>query len=136
MGYMPAILAFALTSCAQPNLVTVKGQNIILPVGQAAQVHTQTVRYHCSGAQALLSSFPQGSVAVEYINAGAIHLASLQVDGKPMVFANVIAASGAKYVADNFIWWTKGDTAFFSNQTQDTATQVTCEAQKGSASKS
>ena len=126
------VLGLGLSACTQAGPGTAGQQSLMLPIAQAGPVETQKVLYHCAGPQALLRFFPQGTVVVEYTNAGAIHLATLSVERKPLVFANVIVASGAKYMADNFVWWTKGDTALFTTQTQNPTEQLICEAQTNS----
>lgn len=47
-------------------------------------------------------------MTVEYLNAGPVSLAVFAFDGEPVVASNVIAASGARYAAGRYIWWTKG----------------------------
>jgi hypothetical protein len=47
-----------------------------------------------------------------------VHLSSRGVlDGKTLVFANVIAASGARYASGQYVWWTKGPTGFLTDET-------------------
>lgn len=124
------MLAFFLTSCAhtQPS-TNEKNLNIALP--PSAQVQTQIVEYHCSGSPNLLSRYSMSSVKVQYINAGAIHLAVLVVDNETRVLANVIAASGAKYVADEFVWWTKGNLASLTTIQHTEAGTLTCVHNEG-----
>ncbi|MGR5402048.1 MliC family protein, partial [Vibrio harveyi] len=57
------------------------------------------VRYTCEGGKTL---------AVKYMTVGDTPLASMVLDGKTLVFANVIAASGARYASGQYVWWTKG----------------------------
>jgi membrane-bound inhibitor of C-type lysozyme len=57
--------------------------------------------YQCEGGK---------SLQVTYWNSqSGQSFALLPVNGKPMLFVNTIAASGVKYVADRYTWWTKGD---------------------------
>lgn len=51
------------------------------------------------------------TIAVTYINAGAISLAVLDIDGEQVVAANIISASGARYAGAHYIWWSKGGEA-------------------------
>ncbi|WDR05298.1 MliC family protein [Devosia rhodophyticola] len=48
---------------------------------------------------------------VTYVNAAPNYLALLPIDGKQLLMREVISASGAKYVADVWVWWTKGSDA-------------------------
>jgi len=66
------------------------------------------VRYTCEGGKTL---------AVKYMTVGDTPLASMVLDGKTLVFANVIAASGARYASGQYVWWTKGPTGFLTDET-------------------
>lgn len=101
---------------------------LTIPLHPAAQVQKTSTVYRCSGAQDLLDKLPKPFVSVTYLNAGAVSLAVLQVEGETQVFSNVIAASGARYTANRFEWWSKGDTAFFSEVGLEAAKPLTCEA--------
>ncbi|BAN22674.1 MliC family protein [Caballeronia insecticola] len=74
-----------------------------LTVPQIQTASTQTTRYDCKGGK---------SVTVLYTNTrNHQSFAALTVDGRKLLFVNVIAGSGAKYVADQYTWWTKGPQA-------------------------
>jgi membrane-bound inhibitor of C-type lysozyme len=46
---------------------------------------------------------------VTYLNAAnGQSFALVPVEGRKLLFVGVIAASGVKYVADRYAWWTKG----------------------------
>lgn len=64
-------------------------------------------RFECGKAGAALG-LPSGPFTVEYVNAGENRIAVLPVHGKPLIFANVISASGARYAAGPYIWWDAG----------------------------
>lgn len=90
----------------------------------------QQVMYQCRaesknddhGAKDLLKSLPEGGrFSVSYLNADMTALAVLPVDGNVLVMANVIAGSGAKYVADRYEWFTQGDEATFSRADREGA---------------
>lgn len=51
------------------------------------------------------------AMSVEYVNAGPVSLAVFAHEGEPVVASNVLSASGARYAAGPFIWWTKGPQA-------------------------
>lgn len=69
----------------------------------------RSVTYDCPGIP---------SFAVEYINAAPNFLAVIPVQQQTYVFTAVTAASGVRYVAGNFIWWTKGTDAEWYDVTQ------------------
>ena len=63
--------------------------------------------FNC-GAEGVALGLPSGPFTVEYLNAGDNHLAVLPLNGKKLVFANVISGSGARYAAGRYIWWDAG----------------------------
>jgi len=48
---------------------------------------------------------PSGPFSVEYINGGGNSLAIVPIEGKSLIFVNVVAGSGARYVAKQYTWW-------------------------------
>ena len=97
-----ALLAFALVAPAQAGELTIS-----LPGG--AKVERRTIFYQCQGL---------GRLQVEYINAAPNALAVVPIEGKPLVFANVLSGSGARYAAGPYFWWEKGGTAQLSDLRQ------------------
>jgi membrane-bound inhibitor of C-type lysozyme len=74
-----------------------------LTVPQIQTASTQTTRYDCKDGK---------SVSVQYTNTrNHQSFAALTVDGRKLLFVNVISGSGARYVADQYTWWTKGPQA-------------------------
>ena len=58
------------------------------------------VHYTCDGGQKITAS---------YLNArNGQGFAVLRIKGKTMLFVNALSASGARYVAGHYVWWTKG----------------------------
>lgn len=125
------VLGLLLTACTQAQQPVGAEQGAIhIPVQHAEPIHTQQAAYHCTGSGSLLAHIGPETTQVRYINAGAISLVVLPVDGQTQVFSNVIAASGAKYVAGEFVWWTKGSTAFFSSALLNNTGTLTCQETK------
>lgn len=58
--------------------------------------------------------------AVHYFNSDTDVLALVPVDGDHRVFVNVVSASGARYVAGRYEWWTKGGNATLTDVIEDT----------------
>jgi membrane-bound inhibitor of C-type lysozyme len=58
------------------------------------------VQYQCAGGK---------SLSVRYFNSDDNHLALLRVQGKSLLFVTTVAASGARYVAQQYEWWSKGN---------------------------
>lgn len=82
-----------------------------LTVPQIQTATTNTLRYECRGG---------GTLTVQYMNTkNKQSFALLTVDGRKMLFVNVLAASGAKYVGDHYTWWTKGPEGSLTDDTAD-----------------
>lgn len=70
---------------------------------RGCQADTRSVDYKCENGR---------KFTVQYLNKGDNSLAVVPVsDNSTLVFSNVISASGAKYAAGQYIWWTKGEEA-------------------------
>ena len=68
---------------------------------------------------------------VEYINLPGNTLALLPLDGKPTLFVDVVAGSGAQYVSGRTIWWTKGPGArLYDALTKDFKAGSICEVKR------
>lgn len=111
------------------NFVThsAAASTLSIPLVPAGRVQKLSATYTCSGSKELLDKLAKPSVSVTYLNAGAVSLAVMAVEGQTQVFSNVIAASGARYTANRFEWWSKGDTAFFSEFGADDTARLTCQ---------
>lgn len=84
------------------------------------------VEYQCD-AQAAHLGLPAGPFTVEYVNGADNSLAIVPVSGKPRIFVNVWSASGARYVAGEFLWWdAAGRITLFQSETPAGRVQATC----------
>jgi len=92
------------------------GAPVSILVPGAETVQSDSARYRCDDGRL---------VEVDYINAGSVSLAVLTFDGAFVVASNVIAASGARYAGDRYVWWSRG---------RDEATLETVGAPEGEAS--
>jgi membrane-bound inhibitor of C-type lysozyme len=97
---------------------------LTLTIPGDAQADRITASYSCEGLDDL---------EVEYVNAGANSLALVPLEGETLVFANVLAASGARYAAGPYIWWTRGRSAdlYDLRQGEDAPPIATCEETGG-----
>lgn len=123
-----AIALTAITAVASAHAET--GDSLSIPLSSSTDIQRQTVSYNCKAKKGASSAklravLPAKIVKVSYINAGDISLAVLPVDGKTQIFTDVIAASGAKYAAAEYVWWSKGDDAMFSSE-MDASAMLTC----------
>lgn len=97
-----------LAAAAMMGNVDVSAQ-VILQLQGDFQKTTHT--YQCEGIESPFT--------VEFINAEPNFLAVVPVGPRKMVFVNVISASGAKYVAGQFEFWTQGAEATLSDLQAD-----------------
>lgn len=103
-------------------LLTVTSPSLALDVtldGASSAPERVEARYRCADGR---------TVPVTYINAEPIALAIVPAtEGTPLVFARVLSASGSRYAANEFVWWTKGSDATLYNITEGpNAPGVTC----------
>jgi membrane-bound inhibitor of C-type lysozyme len=90
-----------------------------------AAMQRNTVSYRCDGNGRKLG-MPAGPFSVEYINGGGNSLVVVPVAGKGLIFANVAAGSGARYVAQQWTWWEAGGAVTLSSDTMGGKAQTTC----------
>lgn len=65
--------------------------------------------------------------SVRYYDSGESNLAEIRLpNGKIYTLAQVISGSGAKYVGDIYEWWSKGDTAYFTDLMADPDQSLEC----------
>ncbi|HEY8594049.1 MAG TPA: MliC family protein [Devosiaceae bacterium] len=102
---------FALGLIALPALAAAAETDVRVTLDIPGDAQIETHRYKCEGRDAPL--------VARYINAEPNYLALLapDPDGRQMIFSNVIAASGARYAAGQYVWWTKGADATLQNIT-------------------
>jgi len=108
-AFMVALAAIALSSvAASPEDITIH-----LPTSVA--VSRKTVQYQCD-AEGPKIGVPSGPFAAEYINGGGNSLVVVPISGKALIFSNVISASGARYAAQQYIWWeAKGTVTLYAD---------------------
>ncbi len=79
------------------------------------------VQYDCGQSEPL---------SVDYINAAPNFLAIVPVaeEPEPLVFASVVSASGVRYAAGHWVWWTTGVDASLYDVTlgEDAEPVLTC----------
>jgi membrane-bound inhibitor of C-type lysozyme len=95
-----------------PTLASATTVTFELPGAEPPSV--QTLSYDCSGR----------TIGATYINTGSNALAVLDLGEETVVTVNVLAASGAKYAGQQYVWWTKGGEADLYDLTQDENTPL------------
>ena len=89
--------------------------DITIHLPASVSVSRRTVQYQCD-AQGAKIGVPSGPFPVEYINGGGNSLAVVPISGNTLILSNVIAGSGARYAAQQFIWWeAKGAVTLYSD---------------------
>ena len=104
----------ALATAAMMNSADISAQVVLNLNGSFER---NIVHYQCEGLEPL---------AVDFVNAEPNFLAIVPIGGKKLVFVNVMAASGAKYVAGQYEFWTKGTDATLTDLQADPQTPVAC----------
>ncbi len=105
--------------------MTASAEDITIQLPQNATVARKTEQYRFD-TQATKLGLPAGSFLVEYINGGGNSLAVVPVNGNPLVFSNVISGSGARYAAQQFIWWDAKGVVTVSADTLNGNVQSAC----------
>lgn len=111
-----AFLSLTPNAFAESISVTMPGISVTVPTGDAANGASENVAPSSGFAISVTGSDDFSSEKVKYkcgdqdviatyINADDISLVQLDFSDKTIVAANVLAASGAKYAGDQFIWW-------------------------------
>lgn len=88
------------------NAVAAKTAPTALHIPGVIILSQQRIIYRCAGDMRL---------PVRYLSTNAGSLAYLPVGGKRRIFVNVVSASGARYVADRYVWWSKGGDGFLED---------------------
>ncbi|MET3589091.1 membrane-bound inhibitor of C-type lysozyme [Bartonella silvatica] len=86
---------------------------LVIDVPDESEPTTETVTYQCD------MGTRKENFEATYHNAGNIALVDLKWEGKRIIGANVISASGAKYVGGPYVWWTKRNEAMFYDLLND-----------------
>lgn len=120
-----SLVALTLPSIAQdetpapPLSPMTASASMTLTLESRSDIERRTVTYQCDDEQAL---------SVQYINAAPNFLALVPVDGQSLVFATTISASGARYVAGPYEWWSHQGEATLRDlmQDEDAASLLSC----------
>lgn len=80
-------------------VVTVEAGSLQVPQIETSTPITHT--YQCEGGKSLQVTYWNGSNGQSF--------ALVPVEGKPLLFVDTLAASGVKYDAGRYTWWTKGN---------------------------
>lgn len=117
----PVLAALLAAGLLAPAAAQAIETSIEIELGTTADFERRTIVYDCATAEPL---------SVTYINAAPNFLALVPIEGEPepLVFSAVVAASGARYAAGQWAWWTKGADAGLYDVTlgEDAEPVLTC----------
>ncbi|QBQ98108.1 MliC family protein [Paraburkholderia pallida] len=110
---------FAACALALAVFGAVAGVSLTVSPAQAAsldvrEIQTQsrhTFRYTCAAGKTFKVTYINGTNGQSF--------ALVPVEGRNLLFVGVIAASGVRYVADRYTWWTKGPGADLYDATNE-----------------
>ncbi|WP_156850576.1 MliC family protein [Bartonella refiksaydamii] len=104
--------------------------SLVIEVPDDPEPTKETIVYQCNTGN---TETKKERAEATYYNAGEIALVDLKWNGKRIIASNVIAASGAKYVGAQYIWWTKKDEATFYDLINDPKEEMplNCVEEKG-----
>jgi membrane-bound inhibitor of C-type lysozyme len=94
------VIAFAILSAG----TFARATDLTLHLKGSQSISRTTVQYQCDAESAKMG-LPAGTFAVEYVNGAGNSLAILPVNGASLIFSNIISGSGARYAAQQYIWW-------------------------------
>lgn len=115
----------AVLSLSMFSSISAFAGSLVIEVPDDPEPTKETIVYQCS------SETQKQRVEATYYNIGEIALVDLKWNGKRIIAANVIAASGAKFVGGEYVWWTKGNEAsFYNTLTEDRALSLECVKEK------
>lgn len=95
------LAAVLVTTLLVPSSVYAAETSIQISLATASDFERHVMVYDCDSGD---------PITVSYINAVPNFLALVPVpeQSEPLLFVSVIAASGARYAAGQFVWWSKG----------------------------
>ena len=107
---LPIFAQAEVTTLATVPTISAASAALTLTLESRSDIERRTVAYLCDNEQAL---------AVQYINAPPNFLAIVPVEGESLIFATTISASGARYVAGPYEWWSHQGEATLRDLMQD-----------------
>lgn len=115
------LVALLTASMLAPTAALATQASLQLELNPQSDFERRVMQYDCSAGEPF---------SVTYINAAPNFLALVPIEGEPepLVFASVVAASGARYAAGQWVWWTKGADASLYDATlgDDAEPVITC----------
>lgn len=117
----PSLATSILIALLAPGAALAAGTSVTIELATQSDFQRRIIHYDCAEAEPL---------TVTYINAAPNFLALVPIAEEPeeLVFTAVMAASGVRYAAGKFVWWTKGADASLYDETlgEEAPAVLTC----------
>lgn len=117
----PILATLLATALLAPIAAQAAETSIQIELATQSDFERRVIRYDCAAGEPF---------AVTYINAAPNFLALVPIEAEPeqLVFTAVISASGVRYAAGQWVWWTKGADASLYDATlgEDAEAVLTC----------
>ncbi|MHA6689992.1 MliC family protein [Devosia sp. A449] len=117
----PLLAAAIIATLLAPGAAQAVETSVTINLATQSDFERRVMHYDCAAAEPL---------TVTYINAAPNFLALVPIVEEPeeLVFTAVIAASGVRYAAGQWVWWTKGADASLYDMTlgEDAQAVLTC----------
>ena len=104
---------------------TLSATDLTIKRANTPAISRKTVEYQCDSTGTKMG-VPAGPFPVEYLNGGGNSLVVVPVAGNSLIFSNVFAGSGARYVAQQFTWWEAHGSVTLSSDSLAGKSQSTC----------
>lgn len=99
--------------------------DLLIHLPADASITRKSVQYQCD-ANGPKIGVPEGSFTVEYINGGGNSLVVVPISGNSLIFSNVMAGSGARYMAQQYTWWEAGGSVTLYSDSLARKTHSSC----------
>lgn len=117
----PVLVAFLAAALLVPSTAGAIETSIQIELSTNTDFERRVMVYDCGATE---------PISVTYINAAPNFLAIVPIaeEPEPLIFASVIAASGARYASGQWVWWSKGADASLYDATlgEDAEPVLTC----------
>ena len=108
---------------------TVVATDLTIHLLGSDKVTPHAVKFQCDAEGAKIG-LPSGPFTVQYLHGAGNSLAVVPIGGKSLIFANVMAASGARYASGAYIWWEAGGAATLYLDSLEGKDQSSCHPAK------
>ena len=113
-----------------PSIPRAIASDLTIRMADSPSYTHKVAKYQCDSTGVKLG-LPPGPFSVEYINGGGNSLAVLPIANHSLIFAGVVSGSGARYAAQQYIWWeAAGRSISLTSDSLDGKKQTFCQLVK------